>query len=448
MSTVPAPAAGRATAAFGMTFSDLAARRRPGPDAWIQAHRRESHARFMDLGLPTPRMEAWRATNVASIGAVAWQPAQVAGADVASAMVAAESFESVVGPHLVFVNGRYREDLSRVPADDRMTVKSLAAALAEDRAIVEPRLLARRPADETHAFRALNAALLEDGAFVRLRRSHLPPGVVHVLHVCSASEPMAVHPRNLLVLEEESHATVLETYVSLGGTTFTNAVTDVALGPSAVLRHVRVQREAEGAFHLGSVRARLDRGARLFSHVVSMGAALSRTEVEVELAGEGAECSLDGLYVAGGTQAVDHQTFVDHAVPHGTSRQLQVGLLGGRARGVFNGKVIVREDAQATDARQSNRNLLLSSDALVDTKPQLEIRANDVKCTHGATIGQLREDALFYLRSRGIGREQARGILTHAFASEVLDRLPIQAARAALDAVLVRRIEAALGVAP
>jgi Fe-S cluster assembly protein SufD len=249
------------------------------------------------------------------------------------------------------------------------------------------------------------------------------------------------HPRNLIVVGTGGRATIVESYVGPGRDAyFTNAVTEIEGGPGAIVEHYKVQRESEAGFHVATVQARLDRDAGFDSYNVSLGGALTRNDINAVLDAEGVQCRLDGLYVASGRQHVDNHTCIDHARPHCGSRELYKGVLDGASRGVFDGRIIVRPDAQKTDARQVNKNLLLSEEALVDTKPQLEIEADDVKCSHGATIGQLDEDAMFYLRSRAISEEAARNLLIQAFVSEVIHRIRIEPLRAGLECLLFTRL--------
>jgi Fe-S cluster assembly protein SufD len=281
----------------------------------------------------------------------------------------------------------------------------------------------------------LNTAFLRDGAFV-----YVPPGTV-------IEEPIllefladrvggnhAWHRRSLFVLGENSQVTLVESYSGPAGVTyFTNAVTEVIVGAGAVVDHYKVQREGDAAFHMATMQIQLDRAARFSSHAVTLGGSWVRNEVNAVFGGEGAECTLNGLYQAAGQQLIDNHTLIDHAYPHCASHELYKGILDGKARGVFNGKIQVRQDAQKTDAKQTNQTLLLSDDATINTKPQLEIYADDVKCTHGATVGQLDEEALFYLRSRGIDREQARALLTFAFANDIVDRIRVAPLRTQLE---------------
>jgi Fe-S cluster assembly protein SufD len=273
---------------------------------------------------------------------------------------------------------------------------------------------------------------------------------VHLLFVTAGAdgEWRMAHPRVLVVLGANSQASIVETYAGPAGARyFTNAVTEIALGEHAVLDHYRIQCEGAAAYHVGAVHVRAQRSATCAAHSISAGAALARNDVVAVLDGDGAECTLNGLYIADGQRLVDNHTTIDHARPHCGSREMYKGILADRARGVFNGKIIVRPDAQKTDAKQTNRALLLSEDAQINTKPQLEIFANDVKCTHGAAVGQLDAEALFYLRSRGMHEGAARQILVHAFAADVLNRLPLDTVRVAIEGRLQQQLARALPAA-
>jgi Fe-S cluster assembly protein SufD len=320
------------------------------------------------------------------------------------------------------VNGRLdaaTTDLSGLVPGVR--VGSLAAALRERPAVVEP-LLGRIATAPDHAFAALNGALFEDGALVELEDGVACPVPIHLVFVSSPGAPSASHPRNLILAGRGARATVVESYRG-EGSYLLNAVTEVALGEGAALEHDRIQEDAPGAFHVGLLQARQAKGSRLLGQSIALGGQLARVEARVLLAQEDAACDLHGVYVAGGKQLLDHLVHVVHASPRCTSRQLYKGILDGSSRGVFAGRISVQEGAQKTDAGQVSSNLLLSEDATIDAKPQLEILADDVKCSHGGSVGQLREDALFYLRSRGLGEALARAMLTWAFASEMVDRV-------------------------
>jgi Fe-S cluster assembly protein SufD len=309
-------------------------------------------------------------------------------------------------------------------------------------------LLGRQVDSDARAFAALNSAFVDDGAYVRVRDGVVLDTPLQLLFVSSAvtasSAPaatMTTHPRTLVVLGANSQSQIVETYVGLPGQGyFTNAVTEVFVGENAVLDHYKVQEESVEAFHIASMHVRAARNANFSSHSFALGGKLVRNDAVATMAGAGSECTLNGLYLADGDRLVDNHTTIDHAEPHCPSHEVYKGIIGGKARAVFNGKIIVRPDAQKTDAKQTNRALLLSDGATINTKPQLEIFADDVKCTHGAAIGQLDEDALFYLRARGLTLQDARDMLIHAFAGEILDRVRIEPLRAALETELYAQL--------
>ena len=263
---------------------------------------------------------------------------------------------------------------------------------------------------------------------------------IHLLFVASShGEPTVSHPRNLIIVGDNSQVAIVESYVGLdGGVYFTNAVTEIVAGQNAVIDYYKLQQESAEAFHIATLAVHQDRSSNFTSHSISLGGALVRNDVKARLDAEGVECTLNGLYMASGHQLVDNHTSIDHAKPHCSSHELYKGVLDGKSKGVFSGKIIVRPDAQKTDAKQTNKNLLLSADSVIDTKPQLQIYADDVKCTHGATVGQLDKDAIFYLRSRGIGHEDARSLLTYAFANEIISRIKIPSVREQLNAAVLQ----------
>jgi Fe-S cluster assembly protein SufD len=301
-------------------------------------------------------------------------------------------------------------------------------------------------------FSVLNAAFLAEGAVIVVPQATVLKSPIQLLFVSSAeAEPLMAHPRVVVVLGANSEATIAESYVSISGSEstrpagpathgFTNAVTELFVGAGARLHHYRIQRESVGSFHTSGTYARLGRNATLACYTATLDGQLVRNEINAVLDGEGAECTLNGLYVSDGARLVDNHTTIDHAQPHCSSREVYKGILADRARAAFNGKIIVRPDAQQTDAKQTSKALLLSEDAQINTNPQLEIFANDVKCTHGAAVGQIDDDAIFYLRARGLDEAEARRMLIRAFAGEVLNRIPLEPLRASLDAEILRRI--------
>lgn len=412
--------------------------------AWAFLLHRAGLARFAEHGFPTLQEEDWRFTNVAPIVRLPFRPVfQRQGQELSQADVKRFVFSELPGPRLVFLDGHFAPGLSTNLTAGEATITSLAAGLAQSSETMQ-RYLSRQPAADEDPFSSLNTAFFQDGAFV-----HVPAGCrvaqpIHILFISTAAETGATsNPRNLLVLERGSAATVLESYVSLAdGAYFTNAVTDMLVEEGAVLEHCKFQDESASAYHMAGIRARLGRGSRLFAHSLALGAKLSRNNIRTTLDGQGVECVLNGLYLTRNEQLADHHMVVEHAQPNCTSHEYYNGILDGRSKGVFHGRILVRQPAQKTDAKQTNKNLLLSENATVDTKPQLEIYADDVKCTHGATVGQLNDESIFYLRARGIGASTARRMLIHAFAGEIIERIRYREARELLDQVVWHRLEA------
>jgi Fe-S cluster assembly protein SufD len=403
----------------------------------IRPLRESAFARFAELGLPTTQDEEWKYTSLAPLARVRFEPAAETKLQGLDHWALEDS-----GIRLVFVDGRHRPELSSQAAGPGGAfIGSLAAALAERPELVE-RELAHHADHQRDALTALNTAFIEDGAFIHLPAFAVLQAPIHLLFLSTAPGNATLsQPRNLIVLGAGSQATVVETYAALRDEVYvTNAVTEVVLGDGARLDHYKLQEESARAFHLALLQVNHGRNTHFTSHSVALGSALARNEVRALFASEGGECTLNGLYMAAGKQHLDNRTVIDHQSPRCTSRELYKGVLDGQSRGVFSGRVLVREDAQKTDARQANKNLLLSDDALVDTKPQLEIFADDVKCAHGAAVGQLDEDALFYLRSRGLGREAARSLLTYAFASEMVNLIPLAPLRARVRQLVTSRL--------
>jgi Fe-S cluster assembly protein SufD len=423
----------------------LASAKPHGGPRWLQDLRERGATRFSALGFPTVRDEEWRFTNVTPVTGTEFQPADGA------AVVTEQRLLSLVygdAPHrLVVVNGRFRPELSRVRGlPPGVHAGSLGGAingeLQADSEIVQ-RYLGQLADIGTRAFDALNTARLEDGAFIHIPGDTIVEAPLQVMFVSTGDEglgPTVSHPRLLIVTGANAHARVVETYVGTGPRYFSNAVTEVFVGENAILDHYKVQEESLDAFHIAAMHVHTGRSATFSSHSFALGGRLVRNEVVAILDGEGGECTLNGLYLADGDRLVDNHTTIDHAKAHCPSHEIYKGILGGRARAVFNGKIIVRPDAQKTNAKQTNRALLLSDSASINTKPQLEIFADDVKCTHGAAIGQLDDDAIFYLRARGLTFAEARDLLIHAFAGEILDRIQIAPLKTALEAELYAQL--------
>ncbi len=409
--------------------------------AWLRPLRMAGIAHFGELGFPTTAREEWKYTSVAAVKKTPFRPAfQVPTPEVTPQDIERFQIDGLT-ECLVFVNGGFNARLSRLtPRLDKVRVMSLREALNIDPAAQQHLGAYARLND--NAFRALNAAFFQDGAFIHAPKNAEGGGPIHILNVSTAHEEgLAAHPRNLIILEEGSRLFVLESFVSLGATTsLTNAVSEIVVGQNARLEYAKLQDEHARAFHFATIQAHLGRDSHYTATSISNGARITRNDINTVLAGEGVECVLNGLYLGTDQQTVDHHMLVDHARPNCASHEFFNGILGGSSRGVFSGKILVRKDAQKTDAKQSSRGLLLTNDATIDAKPQLEIFADDVKCTHGATVGQLDQEGIFYLRSRGIDEPAARRILTYAFGGEIINRIQNEKVRARLDAFLLDRL--------
>ena len=393
-------------------------------------------AAFARVGFPTRRDEDWHYTSVSAIAEAHFTPAieREIGALPDAAILAEFTFGSA-WPLLVFVNGRFAPSLSSLGAlPDGVRVLSLA-----DAAVHEPELLARHLGRAVNAdqggFSALNAAFTGEGTLVHVAKEMVTDTPVHLLHLTDAQGAGTMsHPRHVIIVERHAKASVIASYAGLADVPYlTNVVTEVFVEDGATLNLTQVQRESARAFHVGTVEARQGRDSHFVAFTFQTGGALSRSNVYTVLNGEGGGTTLNGLYILDGTQHGDHQTRVEHVAPNCFSRELYKGLLDGRSHGVFNGKVYVHPEAQKTDGKQTNNTLLLSANAQIDTKPQLEIFADDVKCTHGATVGRMDETSLFYLRSRGIGNVLAKQLLMYAFAADVLETIEHPAVVADLE---------------
>lgn len=401
---------------------------------WLRKLRADAFARFCETGFPTTRDEDWRFTNVAAIARTPFQLPPVGTGRLAPPEIALLRLPGA-GVRLVFVNGQFAEEFSEIPpAVNACSLKQKIANSPETvRGVLGHYLQIQRD-----PFSALNTAFAEDGAYLHVERGAVVEAPVHLVFISTESDqPAMSHPRNLLVFEDESEATVLEEYVSLGsGPVLSNSATELIAGENTTISHYMIEREHGEAFNISTLRIQQGRSANVASHSLLLGGGLVRNNVHPVLAGEGGECLINGLFVGHGREHLDNYMHVEHASPHSSSRQFYNGILDGQAHGVFHGRIVVHKAAQKTDAKQTNRNLLLSDDAQIDTKPQLEIYADDVKCTHGATIGQIEENALFYLRSRGIDEAAARRLLLLAFASECVQRMRPGAARAYVEQLI------------
>ena len=403
----------------------------------IEQIRRDAARRFAELGFPTTRDEEWRFTNVSRIAKTQFSAAPSNMSASEGAQLEERLSPSKDGLRLVFVNGRYSPELSsrKLPLGIRATPLKEANGAAEAH-------LARYASYQDRAFVALNTANFSDGACIEIPKGTVVEEPIHLVFLATGGEgPVISHPRSLIVIGPASQATVVESYFGHGASYFTNAVTEIVAGDHSVLDHYKLQEEDERSFHVATLQVQIGRDASFSTHSISLGGGLVRNDINAVLA-EGTQATVNGLYLVSGSQHVDNHTAIDHAMPHGTSHELYKGILGGTSAAVFSGKIIVRPGAQKTDAKQTNKNLVLSEDATINTKPELQIHADDVRCTHGATIGQLDPDAIFYLRSRGITREQACDLLTYAFARDVIDRVKVEPLRARLERILVEKLHA------
>ena len=404
--------------------------------AWLRERRTAAFARFVEAGLPTPRDEAWRHTPLAPLTRTRFEPFDPEARPAVEVLARLPRAE---GPRLTLVNGVLSRELSDAGPHAGVELLGLREALRSRPASLEPWL--GTLAASGSAFAQLNGALAPDAAVVLIAPGGAPEQTIRIEHVAAGSAPAVAYARTLVVAGRGSQSRIVESYASpTGRASLTNAVTELVLEDDARVERCKLQQEGEEALHVATLAVKVGRDASFRDHALVLGAALSRDDIDVLLDGEGASCELNGLFVVDGRRVADTHSRIDHARPHGTSREHYKGILDDQARGVFNGLVVVRPGAQKTDAWQMNRNLLLSREALVHSTPQLEILANDVKCKHGSTTGQLDAAALFYLRSRGISEAEARGLLTWAFASDLLRHVPDAAVRSAVE----RRLQAKL----
>lgn len=414
--------------------------------AWVELVRESAMDRFERLGFPTVADEEWKYTNLAQLAKENLLPATIE-TEIKSQDVDPLSFPETAGSHLVLVNGFFREDLSQVRNLDSIVAIDLFHAIGDARySKVVRDYLARNADYHDRGLPALNTAFLQSGVFVLIPKNVELQAPLQITHVADATVAKSANfPRVLIVAEENSSATLVERFVSLGQHAyFTNAVVEVVVKDGARLKHDRLQQESLQAFHVATSSVELGQGSTYNSTAANLGGKLARHDISVVMNHEGAECWVDGLYVVGKDQHTDTHSVIDHKQPYCNSHQLYKGILKDNSRAVFNGKIFVREGAQKTDAMQTNKNLLLSAHARVDTKPQLEIYADDVKCAHGAAVGQIDQDELFYLKTRGINPELGTSLLTYGFAEEVIGKMGIESIRTELDAAVLNQLDARL----
>lgn len=417
---------------YRSTFTNLGAEGVNG-HGWMDELRRSGMETFERLGFPTTDHEAWRQTNVSAIAQTEFAPARPAAGG--EAAVAAFGFGAAAAIELVFVNGRFVPGLSRLDrSGGQALIAPLADALRQNAALLRQHL-ARHAKMDLHPFVALNTGFISDGAVIHLPRGTMISGPIHLLFLSLPGEnPAVTHPRVLVVAEENAEAAIVETYAGTGDQAyFTNAVTEIVAGAESRIDHCKLQQENPAAFHVATMQVDLAAGAQFVSHSASLGSKLTRNDLKILLNGERADATLNGLVIVGGEQHVDNHTLLHHEKPNCPSHELYKHVLDGRATCVFKGQIFVQEDAQKTDSKQTSKSLLLSDEARMNSQPALEIYADDVKCTHGSTTGPVDEDMIFYLRSRGVGLEAARHLLTYAFAADVTRRIKIEPVRRRLE---------------
>ena len=433
---------------YETAFAELKTSLHGSEPAWLSDLREESFAEFGRAGFPTVQNEEWKYTNVGAIAKTSFTPVIAAnGTRLSKAALAAFTYPETRASVFVFVNGIFRPDLSSLAAlPENVIATGLSEALRNQEYAAAIRESVEPESDDSQSgFALLNNALFAGGLFIRIPAALEVPVPIQLQFI---SEPIkgeatfATFPRIVVAGETNSAATIIESYVASDDdcSYFTNAIVDLRLGDGARFRHYKVQREGMRASHVSKTTAHLARNAVYEATAINLGAALSRHDIDVRMDDEGASCSVDGLYVVDGNQHTDTHSVIDHRRAHCSSHQLYKGILDGKSRAVFNGKVFVRHGAQQTDAQQTNKNLLLSNEAQVDTKPQLEIYADDVKCTHGAAIGQLDEDEMFYLESRGINPALAKNMLTYGFAEEVIEKIHVDSIKRELDEAVLNRL--------
>lgn len=418
--------------------------------AWVEQLRERAFEHFEAVGFPTTADEDYKYTNVAPLAKRDFHPASDDDAKVDEGAIEEFLYEEASASCLVFLNGIYQPQLSSTEAlPQNAIVSDLGAALAngESAAIVRDYLARGAEASGDDAFTALNTAFFTSGAFIHIPKNTRTPAPVHLLFLTDANgREVAAFPRVLVIAESHSEMTMIEDHAALGENTtyFTSPVIEIFVADEARVTHYKVQRESEAATHVARTRIEVGRASIYDSTTINLGSALARHNINLELRGEGSETWIDGLYLVDGTQHADTHSLINHYEPNCTSHQAYKGILDGRGRGVFNGRIFVHKGAQKTDAYQSNKNLILSDTARVDTKPQLEIFADDVKCSHGATVGQLNEEELFYLRSRGLQPDLARNLLTYGFAEQIVEKIKVESIKKQLDKAILNRLHADL----
>jgi len=405
--------------------------------------RKQALSRFDELGFPSIRKEEWRFTNISPIQKTAFKLASgVQSMDVNSGLINPYIIRDLKHTQLVFFNGQYVPELSVFHLPEGVKVKSLDRALLEDKELTE-KFLTKQTNFLEQEFTALNTAFIRDGALINIPDGQIVEPPIHILYLTNTTgETIVTHPRNLIIAGSNSQSTIVESYAGVNdGIYFTNPVTEIIAEENAVVDHYKLQRESINAYHVAALYIHQKSSSSFSSHSFSFGGSIVRNDIFNLLDGEGIDSILNGLYLAHDDQLIDNHSVIDHARPHCHSNEVYHGILDDKAKAVFSGKIHVRPDAQKTDAIQSNKNILLSEDATVDTKPQLEIYADDVRCTHGSTVGQIDDNGIFYLRSRGINERLAKNIMIHAFAGEIIKNIKIAKIRENIDNLVLTHLE-------
>jgi Fe-S cluster assembly protein SufD len=417
-------------------YSRLSAQSANGGPAWLHELRRSAIARFDQVGFPTQKQEDWRHTSIRPIAETAFSPAEPAQTDEASEF----SFGNEAACELVFVNGHFSPQLSKLDRLPRgLTVRPLAEALSSNAAQLK-NVLGHLAKPEANPFVALNTGFIHDGAYVHIAKNTTVRGAIHLLFFSTAnSEPTVSHPRVIVVADDNVEAQIVESYVGSSGRYFTNAVTEIVLGNDCRIDHCKLQQESREAFHVATMEVVLGRATTFVSHAASIGAKLSRNDLNCHMFGEGAYATLNGVVLIKDEQHCDNHTLLDHAAPNCPSHELYKHVLNDKASAVFRGKILVRQPAQKTDSKQTSKSLLPSDDAYMNSQPALEIYADDVKCTHGSTTGPVDEDMVFYLRTRGVSLEAARHLLTYAFAADITRRMRVEPVRRRIEDYMAKQ---------
>ena len=412
----------------------------------IHQVRKDALRNFSELSFPTTKDEDWKYTSISPLLEHSFKQSFELPV-LHKEQVSKFLFDKLEHSLLVFVNGHYSKELSVIKSGEArlpegVKVDSIASAIEGDSPIVQKHF--GKYADyKLHIFTALSTAFVQDGAFIFIPDNKIITDPIHILFISNSNkEKIITQPRNLFVVGKNSQVTIIEHYVTIDeGIYFTNTVTEIVADENSVVDHIKFQEESKKSFHIAQMEVDQERSSSFASHFISLGGGLSRNEFNTRFNDEGGESTLNGLFIIDDTQHFDIHSLIDHAKPYCNSHEHYKGIMDGKSRGVFNGKVIVRKDAQKTNAFQENNNIILSNEALVNTKPQLEIFADDVKCSHGATIGQLDNEAKFYLKSRGIGDETARAILIHAFASDVIKSIKVKPIRDYIEKILIEKFD-------